>query len=63
MLFVLGLILVIITVVVYPRLTKEVNNTSCPNDVKSVADNIKYTKIFFVSGIVLLLIGIVLMIV
>jgi hypothetical protein len=62
-LFIFGLIFLAITLFVYPRLQKEVENPWCPNDVKAVSDNKKYFKIFLIVSISMIVIGGLLMIV
>ena len=61
-LFVFGLIFLIITLFVYPRLQKKVEKPWCPNDVKAVSDNKKYFRIFLIVSIGMILGGILMMI-
>lgn len=61
-LFVFGLIFLVITLFVYPRLQKEVTAPWCPNDVKAVSDNKKYFRIFLIVSIIMIVIGGILMI-
>ena len=61
-LFVFGLILLLITLCVYPNLQKEVTDPWCPNDVKAVSDNKKYFKIFLIASLVMIAVGGLLMI-
>ena len=57
-----GLILLAITLGVYPHLQKEVEDPWCPNDVEAVSNNKKYFKIFLVASIVMVIAGLFFMI-
>ena len=61
-LFVFGLIFLAITLFAYPKLKKISEKPWCPEDVKDVADNKKYFKIFLITSIVMIVVGILLMI-
>ena len=56
---VFGLIFLIITLAVYPKLKKEVDKPWCPQSVKGVADNKKYFRIFLIVSILMILIGLI----
>jgi len=60
--FVFGLIFLIITLAVYPKLQKETNYSWCPQEVRGIENNKKYFKIFLVVSIVMIIIGIIMMI-
>ena len=61
-LFVFGLIFLVITLFVYPRLQKTVDKPWCPEDVKNVSNNKKYFRIFLIVSIIMIVIGGMLMI-
>jgi hypothetical protein len=61
-LFVFGLIFLIITLAVYPKLQKSTDSW-CPYEIKGVNDNKKYFKIFLIVSIAMIIVGGIMMII
>lgn len=62
-LIIFGIILLIITLVVRPKLTKEVPENACHQAHEMVEDNKKWYKIFLILSITMIVVGIVLIII
>jgi hypothetical protein len=61
-LFVFGLIFLIMTLVVYPRLAKDVPENACHEAYETVENNKKAVRIFLILSIGMILGGILMMI-
>jgi len=61
-LFVFGLIFLIITLVVYPKLTKEVPEGACHQAYEDVEKNKKGVRLFLIVSIAMILAGVLMMI-